>query len=61
MQGIYLFELKGTDNSGATGRDTMKVTVNAAANIPPVANAGTDKIITLPINKICIVGCRDEV
>ena len=37
-------------------RDTMKVTVNAAANIPPVANAGGNKTITLPVNKITLAG-----
>ena len=56
IQGVYLFELKVTDNQGATARDTMKVTVNAAANIPPVANAGTDKTITLPTNIVSLAG-----
>ncbi len=55
-QGIYLFELKVTDNKGAATRDTMQVTVNRAANIPPVANAGTDKIITLPTSNISLSG-----
>ncbi len=56
VQGTYLFELKVTDNQGATSRDTMKVTVNAAANIPPVANAGSDKTITLPTNSVSLSG-----
>ena len=30
VQGVYNFELKVTDNNGATGKDTMQVTVNAA-------------------------------
>ena len=30
----------------------MQVTVNAAANIPPVANAGSDQTITLPVNNV---------
>jgi hypothetical protein len=31
VQGVYQFVLTATDNNGATGKDTMKVTVNAAA------------------------------
>ena len=48
VQGVYQFQLTVTDNLGATGRDTVVVTVNAAANQPPVANAGPDQNITLP-------------
>jgi K+-transporting ATPase c subunit len=56
-QGIYLFELKVTDNAGATGKDTVQVTVNAApANQPPTANAGTDINITLPVNSATLNG-----
>jgi hypothetical protein len=38
-QGVYEFELRVTDNNGAIGRDTVKVTVNAAANTPPIGSA----------------------
>ena len=55
VQGVYQFELKVTDNNGATGKDTMQVTVNAA-NIPPTANAGTDQIITLPTSTVSLTG-----
>ena len=55
VQGVYQFELKVTDNNGATGKDTMQVTVNAA-NIPPTANAGTDQLITLPTNSVSLSG-----
>ncbi len=53
--GVYLFELQVTDNSGATGRDTAQITVNAA-NIPPVANAGPDQSVTLPTNSVTLSG-----
>ena len=53
---MYDFELKVTDNNGATGKDTIQVTVNAAANIPPVANAGSDITIMLPINSVVLSG-----
>src|SRR6185437_13541774 len=56
VQGIYTFELKVTDDKGATATSTVKVTVNAAANIPPTVNAGADKNITLPINIITLSG-----
>ena len=41
------FELTVTDNNGATDTDAATVTVNAAAgiNIPPVANAGQDRVV----------------
>ncbi|MBC7888733.1 MAG: T9SS type A sorting domain-containing protein, partial [Ferruginibacter sp.] len=56
VQGIYQYELTVTDNSGATSKDTVQVTVNAAANMPPMADAGTDQTITLPINTTNLTG-----
>ncbi len=57
VQGIYLFELRVTDNSGAFGRDTLQVTVNPGANnTPPTANAGPDQTITLPTNSVILSG-----
>lgn len=44
--GIYQFELAGTDNFGLTGKDTVQVTV-VRANIAPKVNAGQDIIIQL--------------
>jgi len=55
-QGIYQYQLTVTDNSGANARDTMRVIVNAPVNIPPVANAGPDKNITLPVNSSTLDG-----
>ena len=56
VQGIYQFQLTVTDNAGGTGKDTVQVTVNAAPNQPPVANAGADQAITLPLNNISLNG-----
>ena len=56
VQGVYKFELKVTDNNGAIGLDTVQITVNAAANIPPTANAGLDQSITLPTNTVSLNG-----
>lgn len=59
VQGTYSFRLTVTDNAGATDSDTVQVTVNAApppTNIAPVANAGTDIVITLPTNTTTLNG-----
>ena len=56
VQGVYKFQLRVTDNSSATDTDTMQVTVNAAVNQPPTANAGSDQNITLPINSVSLSG-----
>jgi predicted esterase len=47
VQGTYLFELEVVDDRASWSKDTIKVTVNPTyMNIPPVANAGKDSIIT---------------
>ncbi len=56
IQGVYQFELRVTDNNGATGFDTMQVTVNPAPNQLPTANAGLDQSITLPVNSVSLAG-----
>jgi|GEM_PF-2053204 len=56
QRGIYKFHLTVTDIYGAIGRDTMELTVNA----PPVANAGTSKIISLPINNTTLTGSGSD-
>ena len=56
QQGVYIFLLTVTDNSGSTDLDSIKVTVNPAANLPPVANAGSSKSITLPLNNTGLDG-----
>ncbi len=59
VQGVYQFQLTVTDNLGATGIDTVKVTVNPA-NIPPTANAGPDQTITLPTNTVTLFGSGND-
>jgi len=49
-----------TDNNGATGKDTMQVTVNPTPNIAPTANAGSDKNITLPVNTTTLNGSGND-
>jgi hypothetical protein len=60
QQGVYLFELTVTDNQGATGKDTIAVTVFAAGNLPPVVNAGMDQTITLPANSVTLNGTATD-
>ena len=55
-QGVYVFKLTVTDNGGATASSTVTVTVNAAANQAPVANAGSNTSITLPTNNTTLNG-----
>lgn len=54
--GNYQFKLEATDNLGLKGSQTITVIVNAAAPIPPVANAGPDQSITWPINSVNLAG-----
>lgn len=60
VQGSYTFRLKITDNAGASATDDVVVTVYPAANIPPSANAGADKSITLPTNSVTLSGSGSD-
>ncbi|MEO8584317.1 MAG: PKD domain-containing protein, partial [Flavitalea sp.] len=58
-EGTYAFKLRVTDNKGAVDADTIMVTVNPAPpplNIPPVAEAGANKTVTLPIDSVRVFG-----
>ena len=59
-KGIYQFQLKVTDNNGATATDVIKITVNEAPNTPPVANAGANQTITLPVNIVSLAGSGSD-
>jgi hypothetical protein len=49
--GVYEFQLTVTDNGGLSSKDTIQITVgNPIVNHPPVACAGPDQTITLPVN-----------
>ncbi|MGB8194866.1 MAG: PKD domain-containing protein, partial [Chitinophagaceae bacterium] len=57
--GTYSFRLVVTDNSGATDADTVVITVAPAPpppNVAPVANAGADQSIQLPVNSAALNG-----
>jgi hypothetical protein len=52
--GVYSVQLKVTDDSSHVGLDTVKVTVNPAPL--PVANAGANQTITLPLDSVALNG-----
>ncbi|MGN6603174.1 MAG: PKD domain-containing protein, partial [Ginsengibacter sp.] len=64
LAGSYQFELTVTDNKGATGKDTVMITVKADSSIKidksPVANAGSDQTITLPTDSVKLSGSGND-
>ena len=58
VAGTYQFELKVTDNGGLSAKDTLQIIVNdfAQNNRPPIADAGVDQTITLPIITVNLDG-----
>lgn len=60
VQGDYQFHFKVTDAASAVDYDTVKITVLAANNTPPVAGAGSDKTITLPVDSIRLYGSAED-
>ena len=54
--GVYVFELLVTDNRGGIGRDSISITLNPDPNQAPIARAGADQQIQLPINNVLLDG-----
>ncbi|HWK04077.1 MAG TPA: PKD domain-containing protein [Puia sp.] len=56
VQGVYIFRLSVTNSQGNSATDMVTVTVNPAPVIIPIANAGNDITITLPVNMVSLNG-----
>jgi hypothetical protein len=56
VQGSYTFRLTVTDNLGASASSDVNITVNAAGNQAPTANAGADQSITEPASSVTLTG-----
>lgn len=62
IAGAYIYRLTVTDAGGLVHTDDVQVTVNAAPNGVPVANAGANQAITLPTNSVTVssAGSTDD-
>jgi Kelch motif len=58
VQGIYQFELSIKDDRGAMDKDTVQITVQTGngLNQLPVARAGMDQVLILPVNSCSLNG-----
>ena len=59
-QGIYVLRLTVTDNKGTTAWEDVTITVNRAPNQLPIADAGADQTITLPVNSVDLSGSASD-
>ncbi|MFT4739258.1 MAG: gliding motility-associated-like protein [Marivirga sp.] len=60
VEGIYVFEIEVTDDKGAAATDQMKLTILAASNASPTADAGADQTLQLPTNSINLAGSGSD-
>ena len=60
-KGVYEFELTVTDKGGLTGKDTASITVSEIVlNTAPVAHAGGDLLVVLPIDSCWLHGSASD-
>ncbi|KAK3699559.1 hypothetical protein QZH41_003933 [Actinostola sp. cb2023] len=56
VPGIYTFKLTVVDSDDEKDSTTATVTVNDEKDYPPVARAGNDVVLTLPVNHVTLNG-----
>jgi hypothetical protein len=58
--GTYVFQIRATDNNGLSTTAAVAITVQDAAppppNVSPVANAGQDQVVTMPVSTATLDG-----
>ncbi|MGZ3973682.1 MAG: PKD domain-containing protein, partial [Flavisolibacter sp.] len=59
-KGVYVLRLTVKDDKGATAWANMTLTVLAPPNQLPVADAGPDQTITLPVNSVNLLGSASD-
>jgi hypothetical protein len=59
-KGLYIFKLTVTDNDSASSSTLDTIQVNPAANLPPIANAGADQTLTLPVSSTTVDGSASK-
>lgn len=59
MQGASIFQLVVTNTFGDSATDAVQITV-LAANLPPSISAGSNMVITLPINTVTLTGTATD-
>lgn len=60
VTGSYSFRLTVSDGNGGNASDDVVVIVKMASNIPPIAAAGKDINITLPVSSVNLVGSATD-
>jgi Secretion system C-terminal sorting domain/PKD domain len=58
--GFYVFQLAATDNNGLSSVSTVFVTIEPVPNIPPIAKAGPDQTIILPLDSANLDGTESS-
>ena len=59
-EGNYIFQVRVTDNRGATAKDQVQLNVEAAENIAPTVNAGADISINLPTDAATLTATASD-
>jgi len=57
-EGTYNFLLRVTDEAGQSGEDRVAVYVKPPTNLPPVAHAGPDQTLSLPLDFVTLDGSK---